>query len=68
MSQRVRTGSSYLSQSEKIATFGLGDVTTVDSLRIDWPSGRIDHFEKLNSNQEISITEGSGRLVRKPSL
>ncbi len=68
MSQRVRTGSSYLSQSEKIATFGLGDVTTVDSLRIEWPSGRIDHFEKLNSNQEISITEGSGRLVRKTSL
>lgn len=68
MTQRIRTGSSYLSQSEKIATFGLGEVITVDSLRIDWPSGRVDHFEQLNSNQELIITEGSGRLVGETIL
>ncbi len=35
----VRTGSSYLSQSELAVTFGLGTVTRVESLTVRWPSG-----------------------------
>lgn len=35
----VRTGSSYLSQSELTLTFGLGDTARVDELRIRWPGG-----------------------------
>lgn len=35
----VRTGSSYLSQSELAVTFGLGTVTRVESLAVRWPSG-----------------------------
>ncbi len=35
----VRTGSSYLSQSELVQTFGLGAATTVDRLEVRWPSG-----------------------------
>jgi hypothetical protein len=35
----VRTGSSYLSQSELTVTFGLGRVERVDRLEVHWPTG-----------------------------
>ena len=62
MERRVRTGSSYLSQSEKAATFGLGAATRVDTLLIYWPGGRVDQFTDLQANQEIRIVEGAGRV------
>ena len=58
MHRRIRTGSSYLSQSEKVASFGLGSKSTLDSLVILWPSGQIDVLTDLEGNQEIEITEG----------
>ncbi|HJM85844.1 MAG TPA: CRTAC1 family protein [Candidatus Marinimicrobia bacterium] len=57
-SHRIRTGSSYLSQSEKVATFGLSDATIIDSLNIHWPSGIIDTFSRLTPNKQLIITEG----------
>jgi hypothetical protein len=57
-SRRVRTGSSYLSQSEKVVTFGIGEAGSVDSLVIQWPSGVIDSFSQIAPNQELLIIEG----------
>lgn len=57
-SRRVRTGSSYLSQSEKVVTFGIGEAGSVDSLVIQWPSGVIDSFSQVAPNQELLIFEG----------
>ncbi|MEE9166479.1 MAG: CRTAC1 family protein, partial [Candidatus Neomarinimicrobiota bacterium] len=65
MTRRVRTGSSYLSQSETIVTFGLGEKSVVDSLRVQWPSGQVDNFVNIESNQEIGIEEGSGTFERQ---
>lgn len=64
MERRVRTGSSYLSQSELVATFGLGEATVVDSLIVYWPGGRIERFSALPRNQELHIVEGSGERPR----
>src|SRR5690606_28771250 len=44
MERRVRTGASYLSASEKAATFGLGTAAQVDSLVVYWPSGHVDRY------------------------
>ena len=60
MHRRIRTGSSYLSQSEKIASFGLRNNTMVDSLIVQWPSGTVDIMLDVDINQEIVIREGSG--------
>ena len=38
-SQMVRSGSSYLSQSERTLTFGTGEFTAVESILIQWPMG-----------------------------
>ena len=59
MDRIIRTGSSYLSQSEVTASFGLGYHTMVDSLSIFWPSGKRNTFKKIKKNREIFIKEGS---------
>ena len=63
---RVRTGGSYLSQSEKTATFGLGAATLIDTLRIYWPSGRVDVFEQVQADQELRLVEGQTKLEPQP--
>src|SRR4051812_4414894 len=58
----VKTGSSYLSQSELPLTFGLGkpeDGKTV-SLEIVWPSGQKDKIADVKANQFITVKEGKG--------
>jgi hypothetical protein len=39
--REVRSGASYLSQSDSRVFFGLGDRTRVDRIEIRWPSGRV---------------------------
>jgi len=64
--QIVKTGSSYLSQSELPITFGLGRATSVDALRITWPSGTTDTVERVAANQTITVREGAGVIDRQP--
>jgi hypothetical protein len=61
--QIVKTGSSYASQSELPVTFGLATAAAVDSIRVTWPSGRVDTVPSQKANQSITIEEGKG-LVR----
>jgi hypothetical protein len=64
--QIVKTGSSYASQSELPLTFGLGRATTVDGVRVTWPSGRVDVIAALPANQAITIREGTGVIRSEP--
>ena len=59
--QMVRTGSSYLSQSDaSYLTFGLGSSTHADSIHVQWPtSGRTERFGKVDANTVVSLREGS---------
>jgi hypothetical protein len=64
----VKTGSSYLSQSELPLTFGLGKPhpgKTV-SLEILWPSGQRDSIPNLHPNQSITVREGKGLISAHP--
>jgi hypothetical protein len=61
-SRLVRSGSSYLSQSELPLTFGVGRRDRVDRLQIQWPSGRSDEFTDVATGAAYQCTEG-GRLV-----
>ena len=58
--QMLRSGSSYLSQSELVLTFGLGQKSTVGSIRIEWPSGKIDQLANVAADQTITFEEGKG--------
>ncbi|HUF08817.1 MAG TPA: CRTAC1 family protein [Rhodothermales bacterium] len=66
MERRVRTGSSYLSQSEKVAVFGLGSSRKVDSLIVYWPNGRVHRFGAVDANTEIRIVEADGAIQQVP--
>jgi enediyne biosynthesis protein E4 len=63
--QVVHSGSSYLSQSELVLTFGLGPRTTVDSLEIRWPSGRVETLSNIDAGQTITVGEGRGILANR---
>ncbi len=56
----IRSGSSYCSQSEAVATFGLGADIVVDSLEVRWPGGAVETFADIEPNREVLIVEGSG--------
>jgi hypothetical protein len=66
MEQRIRTGSSYLSQSEKVAVFGMGQSQQLDSLIVWWPSGKVHRLADVDANQELKIVEGRGTLEQVP--
>jgi hypothetical protein len=59
-SRVVRTGSSYLSQSELPLTFGLGTAAKADEVTIVWPSGKRDVLGALDAGQEYTVAEGKG--------
>lgn len=51
-------GSSFLSQNEQIAHFGLaGQSTSVDQVTIQWPSGLTQHLFDVDPNQTHLILE-----------
>jgi len=58
--QMLRSGSSYLSQSELVLTFGLGGVTRADAIEIQWPSGQVDKLSGIAADQTITVQEGKG--------
>ncbi len=58
--QMLRSGSSYLSASELVLTFGLARNERADSLEIRWPSGQIDRLSNANAGQTVTVTEGKG--------
>jgi len=54
----VKTGSSYLSQSELPVTVGLGKAKQADEVVIRWPSGTVDRFTAVAVNQQLIVKEG----------
>ncbi len=53
----VRSGGSYLSQSDLRVHFGLGTATSA-KLEIHWPSGIVDKLDVAQVNRVIIATEG----------
>ncbi len=67
----VRTGSSYLSQSELALTFGLQPGETIDRLEVTWPAGGVDVFRAVQLNTTFVAREGEAvaeRAVASPTL
>ena len=62
---QVRSGSSYLSSSDRRLHFGLGKATRVDSIVIRWPSGKVDQVKNEAADQELAIQEGKGIVSRR---
>lgn len=66
MMREVKSGSSYLGQSDLRAHFGLGDASRVERLEIKWPAGRTELLQDVAANQIVTVTEGRGITARAP--
>jgi hypothetical protein len=64
--QMLRSGSSYLSSSELILTFGLGQRDKADAIEIRWPSGQVDRLSNVAAGQTVTATEGKGQTSSRP--
>jgi len=60
--QWVKSGSSYLSASSQILTFGLGNEPKVDSLSVFWPNGDVETFVDVPAQQRIVILQGQREI------
>jgi hypothetical protein len=54
----VRSGGSYISQSDLRVYFGLGTATEAE-IEVRWPSGAVDRV-RSKANRVLTITEGAG--------
>jgi hypothetical protein len=59
-SRMVKSGSSYLSQSELPVTFGLGKHDRISRVVIQWPNGRVEDYKNLVGEQSYVCVEGKG--------
>jgi hypothetical protein len=55
----VKSGSSYLSESDRRLTFGLGRAPRADAIEIQWPSGAVQTLGPVARNQEVHVKESS---------
>ena len=60
--RRVKSGSSYCSQSELPVTFGLGAGAAADEVSVIWPDGTKESLGALRGDRSYRIVEG-----RKPT-
>jgi hypothetical protein len=59
--QEVRSGSSYLSSSDRRLLFGLGRAAKADRVEIRWPSGKVQPLgaiPRMQAGQTLVVTEG----------
>ena len=63
----VRSGGSYISQSDLRLHFGLGMATSADLVEVRWPSGLVDRVRDVETNQVIWVKEGHGIVPPRSS-
>jgi hypothetical protein len=61
----VRSGDSYISQSDQRLHFGLEKRTKIDLIEVRWPSGTVDKLTSVKVNSIITIREGAGIVDQK---
>jgi len=61
----VRSGGSYISQSDFRLHFGLGKATTAD-LAVRWVDGKTESVSAVKAGEMVTIQEGKGIVSRRP--
>ena len=63
----VRSGDSYISQSDLRLHFGLEKRTKIDLIEVRWPGGAVDKVTNAKVNSVITIKEGQGIVDQRDS-
>ena len=61
----VRSGGSYISQSDFRLHFGLGKATSAN-LTVHWLDGKVENFSSVAAGEIVTIQEGKGIIKRVP--
>jgi hypothetical protein len=59
----VRSGSSYISNSDMRIHIGLGSAAKIEWVEIRWPSGLTERYTNVPVDQIHTLKEGSGASV-----
>jgi enediyne biosynthesis protein E4 len=59
----VKSGSSYLSQSDRNVTFGLGEFRAIERAVLEWPSGIKQELGKLAADRAYLVDEEKGVIA-----
>lgn len=62
----VRSGSTFLSQSDLRLHFGLGSAKTADRIEVDWPGGRKETILNVKADQFVTVSQGAGITSSEP--
>jgi len=59
--RRVRSDGSYASANDPRVLVGLGDATSIRSVRVVWPNGQVETWTGLPIDRWMTVKEGTGR-------
>jgi len=60
--QRLNLSRGFMSTSEPILHFGLGQVSRIDSIRLTWPDGKIEWMRDVPADQRLQWKRGDGAV------
>ena len=66
-SHMLHSGSSYLSQSELVLTFGLGSRTKADAIEVYLASGAVESWQTSMPDKQLPFRKGRASSVRGPT-
>ena len=56
--RQLTAGDGYQVSNERKLTFGLGNLSQIDDVEVNWSSGRVQTFRNLNVDTEYVVVEG----------
>jgi enediyne biosynthesis protein E4 len=59
--RRARADGSYASASDPRVLVGLGDASTIDKVRVEWPDGTTEEWTGVPVDRYTTLKEGEGR-------
>jgi len=64
--RQISGGDGENNSDSLVAQFGLGDVTAIDLVRVEWPSGAVQQFTNATADRTLNVTEPPRLAVIQP--
>ncbi len=65
--RQIVSSEGWLTANSLDVLIGLGDATMVDTLRVEWPSGRVQEFHNLPTKQTLVVVERTELAIARAS-
>jgi hypothetical protein len=65
--QEVNPSRGFQSSVDYNLVFGLGRRDKIDSLRVDWPDGRVSSFRDIAANRQVTVQQSGATKLSAPS-